>query len=188
MSKNLCFIVFMFFALMAAPVFAQDSLEQGIQAGVTIPVPIALPDQSGIPKSLNDITGDKGLILMFNRSSDWCGYCVLQMKQWNMNVQRFKDIGYNIAAVTYDDVTQQRVFAKKNGITYPVLSDDGSYLIMSFGLLNENYKPDSSYYGIPHPVIYVIRSDGLITHRFSNTGHQERPDIDMIYRVLNQQT
>lgn len=163
-----------------------EPLEQGIKVGAQIPVEINLPDQSGLPKSLADITGPKGVILLFNRSSDWCRYCIAQMKRWNEQIARFEDLGYNIAALTYDDITQQRKFAMKHNIKYPVLSDQGSTVIQSFGLLNEKYPKDSHYYGIPHPAIYVIDPSGKITHRFAYANYQERPSPDIVLSELSE--
>lgn len=161
-------------------------LEQGLEPGAQIPFDFSLSDQSGVPKNLSDISGPEGVILIFSRSTSWCPYCIDQIKLWDTQISRFAELGYQIATLTYDPVTQQRSFAAKHDISYPVLSDQGSSLISAFGLLNEKYPKDSSYYGIPHPAIYVITPEGEITHRFAYQGYEIRPSPDLVHNALSE--
>lgn len=170
--------------LVSGAAYAEDLLEKGLKAGDKAPVEFSLPDQSGLIKSFEDLVGQNGLILIFARSTSWCPYCQQQLIEWSAHSLRFQGIGYNIAALTYDPVTQQRTFARKNNIVYPVLSDKGSSVIMTFGLLNESYDPDSDYFGIPYPAIYVITPDGHITHRFAEKSYDLRPQIEDVYQTL----
>lgn len=188
LKKYLCLAIVLI-PLISGPLIsgaaqAENMLEKGLKAGNKMPVELSLPDQSGLIKSFEDLTGTNGLILIFARSTSWCPYCQKQLIEWSAHTLRFQGIGYNIAALTYDPVTQQRSFARENNVVYPVLSDKGSSVIMAFGLLNESYDPDSQYHGIPHPAIYVISPDGQITHRFSEQGYKLRPQIEDIYQTL----
>jgi len=44
--------------------------QRGLATGERIP-PLDLLDQTGRRRSLNDLTGPKGLVLLFVRSADW---------------------------------------------------------------------------------------------------------------------
>lgn len=47
-----------------------DEMRTGPEIGTKIPA-FTLPDQSGRERSLNDLTGPNGLLLVFSRSADW---------------------------------------------------------------------------------------------------------------------
>ena len=185
MTRTNLFIVFSFIVMSFSSVGKADPLIKGLKPGQVIPVEINLPGQNGVPRSFEDLKGRKGLIILFNRSSEWCGFCIRQMVAWNDRQRVFKDLGYNITAITYDDVAQQRRFADEHDISYPVLSDRQSRVISAFGLLNEKYGPESKFYGIPHPAIYILAKDGTITHRFANQGYKDRPEIESVLKALD---
>jgi hypothetical protein len=47
-----------------------DNYATGPELGQRIP-DFALPDQNGVLRSLQDLTGPNGLLLVFHRSADW---------------------------------------------------------------------------------------------------------------------
>jgi hypothetical protein len=47
-----------------------EGFRTGPEIGSKVP-DFALPDQSGRSRSLNDLTGASGLLLVFSRSADW---------------------------------------------------------------------------------------------------------------------
>jgi hypothetical protein len=47
-----------------------DNYATGPEPGQRLP-DFALPDQSGVLKSLSDLAGPNGLLLVFHRSADW---------------------------------------------------------------------------------------------------------------------
>jgi hypothetical protein len=47
-----------------------DGFRTGPEIGAKVP-DFALPDQSGRNRSLHDLTGPNGLLLVFSRSADW---------------------------------------------------------------------------------------------------------------------
>ena len=86
--------------------------------------------------------------------------------------------------MTNDPVSVHTRFAADRGIGYTLLADRKAEIISAFGLINERFPRDSRWYGIALPMMFVIGSDGVITHRFSNTNYRERPDPDMVLRTL----
>ena len=47
-----------------------DEMRTGPEIGAKVP-DFTLPDQSGRERSLHDLTGPNGLLLVFSRSADW---------------------------------------------------------------------------------------------------------------------
>src|SRR3979409_1565678 len=52
------------------------------------------PDQTGAPRALASLMGEKGMVLFFFRSADWCPYCQAQMMDLNTAVVGIERRGY----------------------------------------------------------------------------------------------
>jgi hypothetical protein len=68
-------------------------------------------------------------------------------------------------AVSYDSVPVLKHFADRKGIAIPLLSDADSSVIRSFGILNESVPKNSPFFGVPHPVTYIVNERGVIVSR-----------------------
>ena len=86
--------------------------------------------------------------------------------------QELDEAGYALYAVSYDAVDVLSGFAAKHGITYPLLSDEGSVVIRDLGLLNEDAAPAVA--GIPHPGTFVLNADGTIRSKHFYPSYRER--------------
>ncbi len=51
-------------------------------------------------------------------------------------LEELESSGIGIAAISYDSQEVLAAFAERRGITFPLLSDDGSSVITEFGILN----------------------------------------------------
>ncbi len=109
---------------------------------------------------------------------------MVQAVAWNDRIEEVHALGYEVATVTYDDVGKLRRLDRRQGIDYPMLSDTDSEIIRAFGLLAENYPQGSFYYGVPHPAIIVLDTDGTVRHRFTESHYTLRPEIDDVLDVL----
>jgi len=79
-----------------------------------------------------------------------------------------------VAAISYDSRAVLEDFAKRRGITYPLLSDPDSSIIRSFGILNESVPKNSPFFGVPHPGTYVVTPDGVVTAKYFAQDYRER--------------
>ena len=70
--------------------------------------------------------------------------------------------GFAVAVITYDSTAILADFSRRRGITFPLLSDQGSATIKSYGLLNSTVDSASTNYGIPFPGTFVFSSSCLI--------------------------
>jgi len=97
---------------------------------------------------------------------------------------RLNDIqrqGLGLAAISYDPVPVLADFARRRGITFPLLSDEGSKTITAYGLLNTTVAPtNKAQYGIPFPGTFFVDRDAVVTSRVFETAYQERDTISII--------
>ena len=164
--------------------FQADGAYSATKIGEKIPHQLDLVNHRGESVSFESLKGEKGLVVFFVRSADWCPFCKNQMMDFGKYYMSFKDIGYEVVSVSYDPVSVLKRFADNKAIPYPMLSDTKSESIKAFGIRNKKYKKASRFYGIPNPAVYVIGADGIVTHMFSEGGYQSRPPIGGILRAI----
>jgi peroxiredoxin len=91
-------------------------------------------------------------------------------------MSKFQSAGIAVAALTYDAPALQKRFIDRFDITYPVLSDIDATSMRNLGILNEDYEPGDSAYGVPHPGVFVVRPDGTIAGKIFIEGYEKRLD------------
>ena len=82
--------------------------------------------------------------------------------------------GLGLVAISYDSPETLKRFAESRAISFPLISDAGSAIITRFGILNEQQKPGTASYGIPHPGTFIVDRRGVVTARFFEDAYQER--------------
>lgn len=105
---------------------------------------------------------------------------MVQFVQLQSYKSAFDEAGIAIVAITYDAPDLQQAFIDKNAITYPFLSDIDAVTVKALGILNENYEPGHSNYGIPHPGIFVVDPDLKIVGKMFVEGYKTRVDAQAV--------
>ena len=82
--------------------------------------------------------------------------------------------------MSYDSPETLAGFAEKNGLTYTMVSDADSEVIRAYGLLNEEMREGSKYWGIPHPAVVFVRTDGTVGAVLREEGYEKRPEVEAI--------
>jgi AhpC/TSA family protein len=95
--------------------------------------------------------------------------------------------GMSLAAISYDPVSTLSDFAKRRGITFPLLSDPGSDTIRRYGILNTTIDPKNELYGYPFPGTFVVDRRGIVTSRVFEPIYQERSTISSLLVRLGRQ-
>lgn len=93
-------------------------------------------------------------------------------------IGKFDAAGLGVVLITYDSPQLQQAFIEKHGIGYPVLSDVGAQTVQALGILNEEYAPGDSAYGIPHPGVFVVAPDNTIVGKVFVKAFAERVSAD----------
>ena len=95
--------------------------------------------------------------------------------------QELARAGYAVFAITYDRQVDLKAFADKQGVDYPILSDEGSRVIRELGILDEDLEVHHARFGVPtrpeqHGVAYPM------TFVLDETGRIERKIVEENYR------
>lgn len=171
-------------AAFALPLTAQESAapaDQMIGPIVGSEAPAATVTKAdGTETTLAALAGENGTAIAFVRSLDWCPYCKKQAGELEAAKAPLEEAGWSLVALSYDAPETLNAFADKAGITYSLLSDEASDVIRAYGLLNEEMKEGSRYYGIPHPAIIFVRTDGTVAAVLREEGYKDRPPVEVV--------
>jgi peroxiredoxin len=168
-----------------APSFAKaPSIDVGPKFGDKAPALVVI-DQNKVPVNIDDLSAKKGLIILFFRSADWCPFCKRHLIELNEYADKFKALGYGVAAISYDTPEILTKFSQMHKLTYPLLSDQGAATVKAYDILNVQYKVGDENYGIPYPGVVVITPDGNIDHKYFFEGYRKRVKFHDLYQQLN---
>lgn len=148
----------------------------GPAVGEAIPANFLVRDVTGAERGLDDLAGENGLVLVFNRSADWCSYCQAQMVELRDIQGDLEQRGYTLATISYDAPAILADFAAREDIGYTMLSDEGATMIEAFDLRDPQYAEGSFAYGVPRPTILVIGTDGTVQAKMIETDYRVRPE------------
>jgi peroxiredoxin Q/BCP len=135
---------------------------------------------AGEETTLAALAGENGTAIAFVRSLDWCPYCKAQAKGLEAARAPLEEAGWSLVLLSYDSPETLAGFAEKNGLTYTMVSDANSELIRAYGLLNEEMREGSKYWGIPHPAVVFVRTDGTVGAVLREEGYEKRPEVEAI--------
>lgn len=155
---------------------AVDVAKLGPQIGDRL-ADFRLKDQRGREWTRDTLMGSGGLMLVFSRSADWCPYCKTQLVELESRASELTKRGIGMAVITYDTPAILADFSRRRGITFPLLSDEGSSTIKAYGLLNTTVDATSTNYGIPFPGTFMVDPGGVVTARFFEQAYQERNTV-----------
>jgi len=173
-----------FFKTVLVATFAGAALaaEPGPQVGAKFPHELAAPDQSGTPQTLESVMGEKGVVIFFVRSADWCPFCQGQLVDANRHLARFKALGLNVVSVSVDEVDEIAEFAAAQKIQYTMLADPGGAINLSLGIRDEQYPVGSAAFGVPRPTLYVLDRSSTVRLRYMEPTYRTRPDLEGVLR------
>ena len=159
--------------------------EFGPPIGVKVPDIGTPPDQTGTQRSLPSLMGEKGLVLFFFRSAEWCPFCQAQMMDLNTAVDAIGRRGYKMAGISFDNPQILSTFIERRSIKYTLLSDPKSEIIDRYKLRDPQYAQGSFAYGVPRPIIFVLDRNGTIKAKLYEETYQKRPPATLVVETLD---
>ncbi len=164
---------------------ANPAYDLGPALGSKVPT-IGMPqDETGTPRSLESLAGEKGTVLFFFRSASWCPYCQLQLMDLNGGVAELEKRGYRLAGISYEPPAVDAEFIQKRGLKYPLLSDPGSEIIDRYKLRDPQYKKGSRAYGVPQPVIFILDKSGVVKAKLYEDTYTKRPPVKLVLETID---
>lgn len=171
-----------FFSL---PSFAKSvSIDVGPTVGDKAPS-LTVINKNRKSVNIDDLSSEKGLIILFFRSADWCPFCKKHLVELQGYADKFKALGYGVAAISYDNTEVLQSFTQKHSLTYSLLSDQSAATVKAYGVLNKDYKMGDENYGIPYPGVVIINPAGKVDHKYFFKGYRKRVKFIELYEQLS---
>ena len=106
------------------------------------------------------------------------------MVELQRNLPDFERNNIAVFGVSYDPVDVLARFAAAHGVTFPLLSDEGSNVIRELGMLDEqvyehhaafgNTDRQEHFWGVPYPGEFLLDERGVVTQKRFQKNYRER--------------
>ncbi len=133
----------------------------------------ALKDQEGRVHRLSDYDG-RPLVLYFYPKDDTPG-CTKEACDFRDALPTFKKSKAAVLGVSVLDEASKARFARKHGLTFPLLADADHKVSERYGTWQEKSRYGRTYMGIARTT-YLVGPDGKVARRWDNVkveGHAE---------------
>ena len=133
----------------------------------------SLPDQDNVQRRLSEQAG-KPVVLFFYPRADTPG-CTIEACGFRDHLQTLQDAGAVVWGISRDTVKDQKKFAEKFGLNYPLLADTEEKVCKQFDVLKEKNMYGKKVMGIERTT-FVIGEDQTLMKIFPKVkpeGHAE---------------
>ena len=135
-----------------------------IDAGRKAPA-FSLKDQHGKTHTLADYAG-RPVVLYFYPKDDTPG-CTKESCEFQAALPQLKPSKAVVLGVSILDEASKAKFAKKHGLTFPLLADADHAIAEKYGVWQEKSRYGRKYMGIARTT-YLIGPDGKVAQRWDN--------------------
>ena len=169
--------------LLTTNAYANPTIEVGPELGRSAP-PITVVNTLQQSVNIEQLSGEKGLIILFFRSADWCPFCKRHLIELNDHAEKFRKLGYGLAAISYDNTAILKEFSENKDISYPLLSDQNVRTMSAYNIVNSKYAVGDDNYGIPYPGVVIIDKTKKVINKHFFKGYKNRVKFSDLYSEL----
>jgi thioredoxin-dependent peroxiredoxin len=162
-----------------AALFIIVSCTTAPKAGDKAP-PFQAPLDSGKTATLQDLMGDKGVVLYFYPKDETPG-CVTQACTFQGKLAEFQKAGYTVVGVSEDTPVSHQTFRSKHNLTFSLVSDKDHAIAKLYNVPVEADPVGTVGF---RRTTFVISKDGVIRRRFEVPSPEDQ--VNMSYRALSE--
>ena len=132
-----------------------------------------LASSNGKTISLKDFAGKK-IVLYFYPKDNTSG-CTKEACSFESNLKAIRKKGAVVIGVSADSIDSHVKFAKKYGLSFPLLSDEKKETVKTYGVWKEKSMYGRKYFGIERTTV-VIDEKGIVRQIFNKVkvdGHTD---------------
>ncbi len=135
-----------------------------------------LPDGDGEPIHLRDFRGRLNVVLAFY-PYDWSPVCSLQLPTYQKDLGSFVAAETQVLGISRDSSYSHAAFAKRLGLSFPLLSDRRGEVSAAYGVLHANGSSDRA--------VFLIDKAGVVRFKEAVDASQQ-PDYDELLIAIEQ--
>lgn len=138
-------------------------------------------NEKGEKRKLQDLLGEKGLILYFYPKDNTPG-CTQEACDFRDNLSELKNLGFNVVGVSKDSEKSHQKFIEKQNLNFELLSDVNGEICEKYGVWQEKTFMGKKSMGIVRTT-FIIGKDLKILKiypKVSVKGHVEQIKKDIL--------
>jgi peroxiredoxin len=140
-----------------------------------------LPDTHLKPRSLKEFLGKKTLLAFFVGA--FTSVCTKEMCAFRDSMARLIDFKAQIVGIAVTDPFSNKAFAKKNRLTFPILSDHNREVIRIYGIELPNYAGLTGYTTAKR-AIFILDEEGIVRYVWITDNPAVEPNYSEIEAFL----
>lgn len=109
------------------------------------------------------------------------GVCTEEMCEFRDSLADFAELKASVFGISVDSRFSLDVFADKNDISFPLLSDFNKEAAGAFGVLYEDFL---GLKGVAKRSVFVVGQDGKVKYRWVTEDARNKPDLAEIRQAL----
>lgn len=121
------------------------------------------------------LTEGSSLLLVFGHGQG-CNVCERQLREFQDNLEKFEDRGIRVIAITNNGADNDREFKERTGVTFGLLSDDGT-VAEHYGVIED---------GQVQPTLVIVDRHGQISWLYGGAcgDNPDWPTLEYIFRHM----
>ncbi len=141
-------------------------------------------NQNGEKRKLEDLLGEKGLVLYFYPKDSTPG-CTQEACDFRDNLDELKKLGFNVVGVSKDSEKSHQKFIEKQNLNFELLADTGTEICQKYGVWQEKTFMGKKSMGIVRTTFLIGKDLKIIKiyPKVSVKGHVEQIKKDILELV-----
>lgn len=134
---------------------------------------------------LSDNRGRKHTVLLFFPMA-FTGVCTKEMCEVSQGLGTYTALNAEVWGISGDNPFAQEAWAKKEGISVPLLSDYDHQVARAYGVAYDSFLPQLNLgmSGVPKRAAFVVDKEGIIRYAESSDDPKQLPDFARIKETL----
>jgi peroxiredoxin len=134
---------------------------------------------------LSDYRGKQPVLLLFVPMA-FTGVCTAELCLVSQSLNRYAAMDAAVLGISGDNPFAQEVWAQKEKITFPLLSDYEHHVAAAYGVAYDSFLPQIGLGmgGVPKRSAFLIDKEGVIQYAECNDDARIMPDFEAILAKL----
>ena len=134
---------------------------------------------------LSDEIGKSNIVILFVPMA-FTGVCTAELCDISTGIKDYEALDAKVFAISGDNPFAQEIWAQKEGITVPLLSDYEHNVAKAYGVAYEQFLPEANLImgGVSKRSAFVIDKEGVVRFVDVKEHPKDLPDFDALKATL----
>jgi len=134
---------------------------------------------------LSEHIGQSNIVLLFVPMA-FTGVCTAELCDVSSGIKDYEALDAKVFAISGDNPFAQEIWAQKEGISVPLLSDYEHAVAKAYGVAYEQFLPEANLImgGVPKRSAFVIDKSGIVRFVDVKEHPKDLPDFEALKQTL----